>query len=98
MEHDTPHLPVQDQLNKAQKFVRLVELMQHKHGIQAEEAMRIFELDSRTLRRYLADLPDCKRCYSGGLCGRRCSLPKIGRFEMRSGILVVGAAPETGRS
>lgn len=55
MEPDAP-LPVFDNLNKAQKFVRLVELMQLKGGISAEEAMRVFELDSRTLRRYLADM------------------------------------------
>lgn len=45
-------------LNKAQKFVRLLELVQRRGGIAAHELMRRFELDSRTLRRYLADLKD----------------------------------------
>lgn len=45
-------------LNKSQKFVRLVELMQRKGGIKAEEAMEQFELDGRTLRRYLSDLKE----------------------------------------
>lgn len=44
------------ELNKSQKFVRLVELMLRRGGIRATEAMEQFDLDNRTLRRYLADL------------------------------------------
>ena len=51
----TTSLP-SSQLNKSQKFVRLVEMMQRKGGLAAREAMEEFELDHRTLRRYLADL------------------------------------------
>lgn len=45
-------------LNKSQKFVRLMELVQRRGGIAAHELMQRFDLDSRTLRRYLADLKD----------------------------------------
>lgn len=45
-------------LNKAQKFVRMVELMLRRGGIRASEAMEQFDLDNRTLRRYMADLRD----------------------------------------
>jgi predicted DNA-binding transcriptional regulator YafY len=45
-------------LNKSQKFVRLLELLQRRGGITATELMSRFELDSRTLRRYLVDLKD----------------------------------------
>ncbi|MCB9793459.1 MAG: WYL domain-containing transcriptional regulator [Alphaproteobacteria bacterium] len=43
-------------LNKAQKLVKMVELMNRRGGIRATEFMDHFELDPRTLRRYLADL------------------------------------------
>lgn len=49
-------MPSPGELNKAQKFVRLVELMLRRGGIRASEAMEQFDLDNRTLRRYLADL------------------------------------------
>lgn len=45
-------------LNKSQKFVRILELVQRRGGVYAYELMQRFELDSRTLRRYLADLKD----------------------------------------
>mgnify|MGYP002631599320 CR=1 FL=1 len=43
-------------LNKAQKLVRMVELMNRRGGIRAWELMERFDLDARTLRRYLSDL------------------------------------------
>jgi len=43
-------------LNKSQKFVRIVELMLQQGGTTSGELMRRFDLDDRTLRRYLADL------------------------------------------
>lgn len=47
-----------DSLNKAQKFVRIYEVVQRRGGVSAHELMRRFDLDARTLRRYLADLKD----------------------------------------
>ena len=44
------------ELNKSQKFVKIVELMQRRGGIRAHEIMGRFELDPRTMRRYLSDL------------------------------------------
>lgn len=44
--------------NKAQKFVRIYEMIQRRGGVTADELMSRFELDARTLRRYLADLHD----------------------------------------
>jgi predicted DNA-binding transcriptional regulator YafY len=44
------------QLNKAQRFVRIVELLQRQGGISAGELMGRFDLDDRSLRRYLKDL------------------------------------------
>lgn len=44
------------ELNKAQKLVKIVELMTRRGGASARELMERFELDARTLRRYLADL------------------------------------------
>lgn len=46
------------ELNKAQKLVRLVEWMCSPGGIRADTVCERFELDARTLRRYLADLKD----------------------------------------
>ncbi len=43
-------------LNKSQKMVKIVELMQRRGGIRADELLDRFELDARTLRRYLADI------------------------------------------
>lgn len=45
-------------LNKSQKFVRIIELLQTNEGISAAELMERFGLDDRTLRRYLADMKD----------------------------------------
>ncbi len=45
-------------LNKSQKFVRIYEIVQRRGGVSAQEIMERFELDARTLRRYLADLKD----------------------------------------
>jgi proteasome accessory factor B len=44
------------QLNKAQRFVRIVELLQRQGGVSAGELMGLFDLDDRSLRRYLKDL------------------------------------------
>ena len=50
-------MTVEDQqLNKAQRFVRIVELLQNPGGVTAANLMGRFDLDDRTLRRYLADL------------------------------------------
>ncbi len=43
-------------LNKAQKLVRMVDLMMRRGGISAQEIRDRFDLDARTLRRYLSDL------------------------------------------
>jgi proteasome accessory factor B len=43
-------------VNKAQKLVQILELMIRRGGIRAEELKDRFELDDRSLRRYLADL------------------------------------------
>ena len=43
-------------LSKAQKFVRLYEWLQQPNGIRAHDVQSALDLDSRTLRRYLADL------------------------------------------
>ncbi len=43
-------------LNKAQKLVKMVELMQRRGGVQAQDLLLRFDIDPRTLRRYLADL------------------------------------------
>lgn len=45
-------------LNKAQKFVKMLEVMTRRGGVRAQELMDRFEIDARTLRRYLADLRD----------------------------------------
>lgn len=45
-------------LNKSQKFVRILQLVQRRGGVSAQVLIERFELDSRTLRRYLADLRD----------------------------------------
>lgn len=45
-------------MNKAQKLVKMVELMTRRGGVSAAELSRRFDLDARTLRRYLADLKD----------------------------------------
>lgn len=43
-------------LNKAQKLVKMVELMNRRGGVRAGEFMERFDIDPRTMRRYLADL------------------------------------------
>ncbi len=43
-------------MNKGQKLVKMVELMTRRGGVRAQELVDRFELDARTLRRYLADL------------------------------------------
>jgi predicted DNA-binding transcriptional regulator YafY len=45
-------------LNKGQKMVRLVEWMQRRGGIRVRELESSFDLDPRSLRRYLSDLRD----------------------------------------
>jgi predicted DNA-binding transcriptional regulator YafY len=45
-------------LNKGQKMVRLVEWMQRRGGIRVRELESAFDLDPRSLRRYLSDLRD----------------------------------------
>ena len=54
---DSP-LPDESGLNKAQKFVRLLELLQAGGTLHAYDLMARFGLDDRSLRRYLADLRD----------------------------------------
>ena len=44
------------EINKSQKLVMLLARMQEAGGIRADEAVEQFDLDDRTLRRYLADL------------------------------------------
>lgn len=43
-------------LNKGQRLVMMVELMRRRGGVRAQELMERFELDPRSLRRYLSDL------------------------------------------
>lgn len=43
-------------LNKAQKLVRITEMLYRRDAIRATELMDRYELDPRTLRRYLADM------------------------------------------
>lgn len=43
-------------LNKAQKLLKITEVMTRRGGIRASELIERYELDARTLRRYLADL------------------------------------------
>lgn len=45
-------------MNKAQKLVKMVELMTRRGGVRARELSERFDLDARTLRRYLSDLRD----------------------------------------
>ncbi len=44
------------ELNKGQKLVKMLELMTRRGGVRAQELMDRFQLDARSLRRYLADL------------------------------------------
>lgn len=43
-------------LNKGQKLLRMVEMMEASGGVTADELRDVLDLDSRGLRRYLADL------------------------------------------
>ncbi|MCB9664372.1 MAG: WYL domain-containing transcriptional regulator [Alphaproteobacteria bacterium] len=43
-------------MNKAQKLVQMVELVRRAGGVRADELSSRFDLDARSLRRYLADL------------------------------------------
>jgi predicted DNA-binding transcriptional regulator YafY len=43
-------------MNKGQKLVKMLELMARRGGVRASELVDRFELDARTLRRYLADM------------------------------------------
>lgn len=45
-------------MNKGQKLVQVLELMTRRGGVRASELMERFELDTRTLRRYIADLKE----------------------------------------
>lgn len=45
-------------VNKAQKLVQILELMFRRGGVRADELKERFELDDRSLRRYLSDLRD----------------------------------------
>lgn len=43
-------------MNKAQKLVRMLELIRREGGVRADDLVERFELDERSMRRYLADL------------------------------------------
>ncbi len=45
-------------LNKSQKLVRVLQLLQRRGGVAVSEVMVRFDLDARTTRRYIADLRD----------------------------------------
>lgn len=47
-----------NELNKGQKMVKMVELMRRVGGVRAQDLMERFDLDPRSLRRYLSDLRD----------------------------------------
>jgi predicted DNA-binding transcriptional regulator YafY len=51
--------PDERELNKSQKFIRILEAVARRGGVSTSELMSRFDLDARTLRRYLADLRDC---------------------------------------
>ena len=46
----------EQELNKAQKFVRILELIQRPGGVSSQDLIERFTIDSRTLRRYFSDL------------------------------------------
>ncbi len=50
--------------NKSQRMVQMIELMSRPGGVRATELMDRFEVDSRTLRRYLSDLREMRVPYS----------------------------------
>jgi len=43
-------------MNKGQKLVKMLELMTRRGGVRSQELLERFEIDPRSLRRYLADL------------------------------------------
>ncbi len=45
-------------MNKGQKMVKVVELMTRVGGVNADHVIERFDLDPRTMRRYIADLRD----------------------------------------
>jgi predicted DNA-binding transcriptional regulator YafY len=45
-------------MNKGQTLVKMLELMTRRGGVRGTELVERFELDARTLRRYLADLKE----------------------------------------
>ena len=45
-------------MNKAQKLVKMLELMTRRGGVRSQELLERFEIDARSLRRYIADLKD----------------------------------------
>lgn len=61
---DTPEWEVtggsMSDMNKGQRLVQMLELMARPGGVRATELMSRFELDPRSLRRYLADLREIR--------------------------------------
>ncbi len=45
-------------MNKGQKLVKMLELISRRGGVRSHELLERFEIDPRSLRRYLADLRD----------------------------------------
>jgi predicted DNA-binding transcriptional regulator YafY len=45
-------------MNKGQKLVKMLELMTRRGGVRSQELLERFDLDARSLRRYIADLKD----------------------------------------
>src|SRR5262245_57937407 len=45
-------------MNKGQTLVKMLELMTRRGGVRGTELVERFDLDARTLRRYLADLKE----------------------------------------
>ncbi|MFT7522038.1 MAG: putative DNA-binding transcriptional regulator YafY, partial [Kiritimatiellia bacterium] len=45
-------------MNKAQKMVKMVELMTRRGGVRATDLLDRFDLDPRGLRRYLSDIKE----------------------------------------
>lgn len=87
---DEPDWDDESHLNKAQKFVRVVELLQQPGGTTSGELMGRFGLDDRSLRRYLADLRqlDLPVHTEGRGPGRRLWLdPRYGRRSVSVSLL-----------
>lgn len=73
------------ELNKSQRMVQMIELMSRPGGVRATELMERFEVDARTLRRYLADLRDLRVPYEDEGRGERRVLAVDPRWR-RSGV------------